>query len=90
MARTSNKRIANDQPQPVAKDPVAALRRRNGTVLLDLLHRPEGATIAQIMAATGWLPHSARAALSGLRKKGHVVVKDAGDAGTTYRIVEPV
>lgn len=42
-------------------------------MVLALLERPEGATLDQLVAATGWLPHTTRAALTGLRKKGHVV-----------------
>jgi hypothetical protein len=30
----------------------------------DLLSRPEGATIAELQAATGWLPHTTRAFVS--------------------------
>jgi Protein of unknown function (DUF3489) len=37
---------------------------------VDLLRRPEEATIAQIQEATGWQPHTARAAITGLKKKG--------------------
>ena len=32
-----------------------------------------GATLAELAEAFGWLPHSTRAALSGLRKKGHAI-----------------
>lgn len=39
-----------------------------------LLQRPDGANLNEIMDATGWLPHSTRAALTGLRKKGHCLV----------------
>jgi hypothetical protein len=38
--------------------------------LLALLELPEGATLARLVEATGWLPHSTRAALTGLRKRG--------------------
>ncbi|MXO70291.1 DUF3489 domain-containing protein [Alteraurantiacibacter buctensis] len=44
--------------------------------VLQLLMRPEGATIAQMVTATGWLPHTTRAALTGLKKKGHVVTSE--------------
>ncbi|SDD50810.1 DUF3489 domain-containing protein [Ruegeria marina] len=35
-----------------------------------MLRRPAGATLEALCKATGWQPHSARAALSTLRKKG--------------------
>ncbi len=44
--------------------------------VLDLLGRPEGATIEQIVAATGWLPHTTRAVLTGFRKKGQVLASE--------------
>jgi len=56
--------------------------------ILALLSREEGASIDALMAATGWLPHTVRAALSGLRKKGHAIDRQKdGDAGSVYRIV---
>ena len=46
-------------------------------LLVDLLKREGGATLADIVEATGWLPHTSRAALTGLRKKGHEVARDS-------------
>jgi len=37
--------------------------------IIALLQRPEGASIAEIVAATGWMPHSARGMVSGVLKK---------------------
>ena len=37
---------------------------------------PTDATIDEIVAATGWLPHTARAALTGLRKRGYAIASD--------------
>lgn len=57
--------------------------------VLALLRRPEGADLQALVAATGWLPHTARAALTGLRRKGHAVeARRADDAGgrTVYHI----
>ena len=49
--------------------------------ILKLLRRPKGASIAELQKATGWKPHSVRAALTGLRKKGHKIerTKNAKD-----------
>ena len=55
-----------------------------------LLERPSGAHLGAICKATGWQPHSARAALSGLRKAGHQIERtpDNGKTGTSvYRIL---
>jgi hypothetical protein len=37
--------------------------------MIELLRRPEGATVAQIAAATGWQHHTIRGAISGALKK---------------------
>jgi hypothetical protein len=51
-----------------------------------LLERADGASLADLVAATGWLPHTTRAALTGLRKKGHDIGKASRDGVTVYRI----
>ena len=56
--------------------------------MLALLRRAEGATLAELVEATGWLPHTTRAALTGLRKKGHGIVREKRDEVTYYRIAE--
>jgi DNA-binding MarR family transcriptional regulator len=57
-------------------------------LVLGLLRRPVGATLDELVTATGWLPHTTRAALTGLRKKGHVVEKTKRDDSTCYRVAE--
>ena len=57
-------------------------------LVLGLLRRPDGATLNDLVTSTGWLPHTTRAALTGLRKRGHVVEKGKRDDATCYRIVE--
>ena len=57
--------------------------------LAALLVRDEGATIEQMTAATGWLPHTTRAALTGLRKAGYAIDSDKIDGIRTYRAVAP-
>lgn len=56
-------------------------------MVADLLRTKGGATLAELVAATGWLPHTTRAALTGLRKKGHVIAKGKRDDATCYTIV---
>ena len=55
--------------------------------VLALLRRSEGATLGEMVEATGWLPHTTRAALTGLKKKGHAIDKSKRDEVTCYRIV---
>lgn len=58
--------------------------------LIALLATPEGATTATLVETLGWLPHTLRAALSGLRKAGHDVVSFRTPAGEpSYRISSP-
>lgn len=56
------------------------------SLVLDLLRREEGATLAEMVEATGWLPHTTRAALTGLKKKGHTIDKSKRGDVTCYRI----
>lgn len=54
--------------------------------LISLLSQEDGASVAELMAATGWLPHTVRAALTGLRKRGMDILRFAGAGGTRYRV----
>ena len=58
--------------------------------MLALLQRDGGVTLAELIEATGWLPHTTRAALTGLRKKGHAVDRVKRDGTTCYCIVAVV
>lgn len=66
--------------------PAPAKRTCKTDLVLDLLKRSDGATINQLVAATGWLPHTTRAALTGLKKKGHVVTSEKVEGLRHYRI----
>jgi len=58
-------------------------------MLIDMLRRPEGCTIAEAMAATGWLSHTVRGALAGALKKrlGLEVTSEKVDGrGRVYRV----
>lgn len=56
-------------------------------MVLGLLRREQGATLDELVAATGWLPHTTRAALTGLRKKGHGIDRGKRDDATCYRVM---
>ena len=79
---------------PLAEQPKARYGTKQAT-LIEMLSRPEGATIAQIAAATGWQHHTCRGAIAGALKKklGLTVTTErvrTGDDGrashTVYRI----
>jgi hypothetical protein len=80
MARKATATSANTSaPSPA---------RKIHTVIA-LLRRDEGATLSELTTATNWQPHSTRAVLTGLKKKGHTLEKTKRDDATCYRIVEP-
>lgn len=59
-------------------------------LILALLRRQLGASVSEMMAVTGWLPHTTRAALTGLRHKGLLLERSSGEDGkAVYQIVEP-
>ena len=56
--------------------------------LLTLLSRPDGAAMSEMTNATGWQPHSVRAALTGLRKRGHEIERSVEAGASRYRVIE--
>jgi uncharacterized protein DUF3489 len=47
--------------------------------IVKMLARKSGATLEALVEVTGWLPHTTRAALTGLRKRGYEVVLERQD-----------
>ena len=74
---------ASDQKPPT---------QREGTkqaMLITMLQHPDGASIAEIVAATGWIGHSARGAISGVLKKKLALPVTSGKIegrGTVYKL----
>ena len=82
---------AKDAPKPMEHVPASPRAPRGGSKLaqvIELLQRDHGASIDELIAATSWLAHTTRAALTGLRKRGYVVAIDRSDSerGAFYRI----
>ena len=64
------------KPSRASRAPRKPRKPREGTkqeTVLALLRRDEGATIAQIIDATGWQSHTVRGFLAGLKRKGITV-----------------
>lgn len=77
----------NNSSETGAAKRTAAKINKTEQVLV-LLRRKKGASIVELMQATDWLAHTVRAALSGLRKKGHVIERSKRGEVTCYRMVE--
>jgi hypothetical protein len=94
-ARKSSKAAASRAGLAAGADPRAAAATAAPKApskqqqLASLLVSDEGATLDQMIAATGWLPHTTRAALTGLKKKRYVISSDKVDGLRTYRAVAP-
>jgi hypothetical protein len=78
--------------QKQASKPVSTERKsREGTkqaLVIEMLRRPEGATIAEIVEATDWQAHTIRGAMAGSLKKklGLTITSDKDDQrGRVYR-----
>ncbi len=75
------------EAKPVAANANSALPRSKKERLRERLKAPEGASLGQLMTEFGWQPHTVRAAISGLRKAGLDVRREAGEVDSVYRIV---
>ena len=85
--RAKKPRPARKIARPKPKDEKQKAAPRKGTkqaLLIRLLKRKTGATIDEMIKATGWQAHSVRAALTGLRKRGIEVTRERKDGVTTY------
>ena len=72
---------------PGADRPRASTKR---AMLIGMLERPEGALIAELGQRLGWLPHTVRAAMTGLRHAGHAVTRSKDAEGrSVYRLARP-
>ncbi len=66
----------------------AEARPTKQAVILNLLRRAKGASIGDLTSAIGWQAHSVRAALTGLRKRGHDIERSVESGASHYRIIE--
>jgi len=84
---TPPKKAPKGRTKPDA--PKAARAGSKTAKILDLLKRPGGVTLKDLIKATGWLPHSVRGFLSGTvgKKMGLAVTSTKGDDGErTYSV----
>ena len=74
---------------PAKQKPVRTRADSKQALVIGLLQRPEGATIAQVMEATGWQQHTVRGTLAGtLKKRLGLTIESSKQAGgqRVYRI----
>ncbi len=86
--KTTAKRAA---PKPAAKKPKAPRTESKQARLIEMLRRPEGATIEEIVKALTWQSHTIRGAMSGALKKKlglKVESEKIDDRGRVYRVAE--
>jgi hypothetical protein len=89
--RASGRTTDRNTPADVARaeGPVINDRRRTSKLdqVIDLLRRPDGASVSELCSVTGWQAHSIRGAIAGsLKRKGHVVASERIDGVRRYRI----
>ena len=81
-----------DTPDALTRSEPIPRTIRSGTKLasiIEAMRNPDGATIAQMMAGTGWQAHSVRGAISGMVRKRlgfEVVTEKSVDGQRAYRI----
>ena len=88
------------KPRRMARAPIAAdgsvaeranavatvLQPTKQNLVLALLGQTGGVPVSAIAEATGWQAHTVRAALTGLRKKGHTIVRSKVEGASRYTI----
>lgn len=83
---TKDNSRGKNQPDDVQARGAENVRTKRSDQLVAFISSPDGATIPEICQNFGWLDHSARAALTGLRKLGHNVFRTRADGVSRYGI----
>ena len=76
--RITGTRWSAGPANPAGSEPRSGSKQ---ALVISLLERPTGATLDDLVKATGWLPHTTRAALTALRHKGHAIERLKSEAG---------
>lgn len=92
-------RKARSKPQPAqtpddtdTAKPVAIRAGTKQAQIIAMLQRPEGATVAEMVEATGWLAHTVRGSISGALKKKlslPITAERVEGRETVYRLIRP-
>ncbi|NBE09605.1 DUF3489 domain-containing protein [Paragemmobacter ruber] len=92
----ANARKARPKTQPAqtpydtdTAKPVAIRAGTKQAQIIAMLQRPEGATVAEMVDATGWLAHTVRGSISGALKKNlglPIAAEKVEGRGTVYKL----
>jgi hypothetical protein len=84
--KAAKKAKAPKKAPKAAKKAGAARDGSKAANILDLLKRPDGATLAELMKVTGWQAHSVRGFISGTlgKKMGLAVTSTNGEGGERH------
>lgn len=83
----ANETAATNNAATPVSTPVG--KKTKASMVENLLASDDGTTLDSMCGATGWLPHTCRAFLTGLRKKGRAIDRSKREDGTSvYRFVE--
>jgi hypothetical protein len=90
MPKSSKKAVVeSDKPANIAQPqcPLGKAVTKTDRIL-ELLRRPDGAALSDLMEATGWQAHSVRGALAGtLKKRGFEISSEKIEGVRRYRVV---
>jgi DNA-binding MarR family transcriptional regulator len=89
----SRSRTCHDDPVAEPRADTKPQKGRPGGklgVLLDAVSRADGATLEELTLASGWLPHTTRAAITRLRQRGYDVRIASMGARKAYPLVPAV
>ena len=80
---------SDSTPESVNDSPPQPQRSTKRALLLEMIGTEGGATLDELTSATGWVPHTVRAAITGLRKRGHDVNCKRVDGVSRYTFEGP-
>ena len=80
----------SNTPQQDATSANEPKRETKQSIIIELLSQPDGTTLAELIKATEWKPHSVRGHLSNLRKKRGLPIETftTTEGVRGYRLVE--
>jgi hypothetical protein len=87
-ALTVEKRSRSDEKESIDGGAASPRPGTKQALVIEMLFARKGATLNALVEATGWLPHTTRAALTGLRKRGFSIERTREEGSDSiYRIV---